>query len=691
MNFLTPIFLLGTLAVALPIIFHLIRRTPTLQRPFSSLMFLTPSPPQLSRRSRLDKILLLLLRCLIIGLIAAAFARPFLRDKLPPQSAAAAAKISIVLVDTSASMRRAGLWKGAGDRVREVVRRARPEDRLEIALFDRGVRKLVSFEAWSALSLQERVAAVEQRMRDAAPTWLAGELGSALISAAEELNVLGQSHPSTTRQIIVISDLQEGNRVQNLQGFDWPKGVDVIFETIEAKQRNNAGLHLAVETESGPASSAETRPLVRVSHASDGRRDQFRLSWVDPAGAVAGNPIDLQVLPGKSRIVRAPQRPQNPAQLRLVLSGDEESFDNTLFIAAPEPERVEVAFVGEAAANDPAELLFYLNRAFQETRRRTVRLTPLAGKADVTIPAGVRFVIAAGELAPAEAAAVRKRLEEGGSGLFVAKNAAAAAVIEGLTGVKLRPAREATVKQYAMLEQIDFAHPVFLPFADPRFSDFTKIHFWKHRLIDTNGLPANVRVLARFDDGAPALLEFEAGAGKLLVLASGWYPADSQLALSSKFVPLLYSMLEYAGCFKENISVLLAGAELPQRNPEMSLRKADGTAASLEGGRWVLDTPGFFTATDGAATYTLGVNLDPAESKTAPLDPAELHKLGVPLSNTSQRTAALIEKERKWARATEVESRQKFWRWLIVAALVFVLVETWFAARMSRPVAMESA
>ena len=76
MTFLAPLFLLGALAVALPILFHLIRRTPTVQRRFSSLMFLSPSPPQLSRRSRLDKILLLLLRCLIIGLIAFAFARP---------------------------------------------------------------------------------------------------------------------------------------------------------------------------------------------------------------------------------------------------------------------------------------------------------------------------------------------------------------------------------------------------------------------------------------------------------------------------------------------------------------------------------------------------------------------------------------------------------------------------------------
>ncbi len=36
---------------------------------------------------------------------------------------------------------------------------------------------------------------------------------------------------------------------------------------------------------------------------------------------------------------------------------------------------------------------------------------------------------------------------------------------------------------YALLGQIDFTHPLFAPFADPRFSDFSHIHFWKHRRV----------------------------------------------------------------------------------------------------------------------------------------------------------------------------------------------------------------
>ena len=80
MSFLTPLYVLGLTAVIAPLVFHLIRRSPRGEVPFSSLMFLTPTPPRLTRRSRLDHLLLLLLRAAALCLLAFAFARPFLRQ-----------------------------------------------------------------------------------------------------------------------------------------------------------------------------------------------------------------------------------------------------------------------------------------------------------------------------------------------------------------------------------------------------------------------------------------------------------------------------------------------------------------------------------------------------------------------------------------------------------------------------------
>src|SRR6187401_3375059 len=128
MSFLAPFFLLGAAAVIGPIIFHLIRRTTKEVTPFSTLMFLQPTPPRVTRRSRLENLWLLLLRCLVIVLLALCFGRPFFQKVSDAPPAAAARKRTVVLVDTSASMKRADLWKQALERVEHYARLAAPTD-----------------------------------------------------------------------------------------------------------------------------------------------------------------------------------------------------------------------------------------------------------------------------------------------------------------------------------------------------------------------------------------------------------------------------------------------------------------------------------------------------------------------------------------------------------------------------------
>ena len=109
MSFLAPLFLIGGLTVGLPILFHFIRRTTRERKQFSSLMFLLASPPRLTRRTRLEHLLLLALRCAVIGLLALGFARPFFhRPTAPPESQTG--RRVLLLLDVSASMRRADLW-----------------------------------------------------------------------------------------------------------------------------------------------------------------------------------------------------------------------------------------------------------------------------------------------------------------------------------------------------------------------------------------------------------------------------------------------------------------------------------------------------------------------------------------------------------------------------------------------------
>ena len=140
MSFLTPLYIAGIIAVSAPIIFHLIRRTPSGKRPFSTVMFLEPSPPRISKRKRIDNWLLLLLRAAALTLLALAFARPFFREAIDDAVDHRDSREVAILLDTSASMRREGLWEEAVARVEAIIGDAAAGDLLALYTFDHGNR-----------------------------------------------------------------------------------------------------------------------------------------------------------------------------------------------------------------------------------------------------------------------------------------------------------------------------------------------------------------------------------------------------------------------------------------------------------------------------------------------------------------------------------------------------------------------
>ena len=180
MNFLTPLYLLGALAVVAPIVFHLIRQTPRGEIPFSSIMFLEPSPPRVTQRSRIDHWLLLLLRAGALALLALAFARPFWRAVAQVEPGDGTARRTLILIDTSASMRRGDLWAEAQAKARAAIAAARPGDPLAIFAFDSAPRVVMGFAEAAQLEPPARRALAEARVAALAPTWRGTELGAAL-------------------------------------------------------------------------------------------------------------------------------------------------------------------------------------------------------------------------------------------------------------------------------------------------------------------------------------------------------------------------------------------------------------------------------------------------------------------------------------------------------------------------------
>jgi hypothetical protein len=279
------------------------------------------------------------------------------------------------------------------------------------------------------------------------------------------------------------------------------------------------------------------------------------------------------------------------------------------------------------------------------------------------------LLIATDPLPGDEASALHSEIAAGKTLLFAPKTEASAPTLARLVGLDHLTLEEVKPLNYAMLGEIDFRHPLFAPFADPRFSDFTKIHFWKYRRLDASVIPG-ARVLAKFDNGDPALLEVPIGKGRVIILTSGWQPEDSQLALSSKFVPLLYSLLDLARPSAPAPVQFHVGDPIPQ------------TQAQVNESNRTFPSPGIFQI-NSQPPQEVAVNLDPAESRTQPLPADQLEHLAVPVAYAQ--TATLRQQpNRVQLQNVDLENRQKLWRWFIVATLALVLFEICFAGRTAR-------
>lgn len=694
MGVLAPLFLAGLTALSLPLILHLVRRTPRGRQLFSSLMFLAPTPPKLTRRSRLDQLFLLMLRLTALGLLAFAFARPFLREAASLTSFDLPGRRVALLVDASASMRRGDLWKQAMKLAEQEIADLNPQDDIALFTFDDRLHTNIDFDKDGVPPVTAKPQVVRNRLKELKPTWDTSDLGTALVALAGDMDAAGDVRQSSLEpHIVVISDFQKGSRLEALQAFEWPARVSVVCRTVTPAGGTNAFAHVLIDE-----AAEETADLrVRVVNAADSSGEQFYLAWSgDPARVKKPPEIAVHVPPGQSRVVRMPRTADTLEADRIVLRGDDHDFDNTHYVVPLVKRPVTVLYAGTDALDDQRGLPFYLRLATANDPLRQVDVK-LADAAKPLLPPGEpvpELVVVSRVLAADQQSALKGYIERGGTLLLVPLDQTG---VEGLTyfyddvEVPANPAKPAS--DYLLFGELDFQHPLFAPFAGPRYGDFTKIHFWKHRAVSLK-TPAVSKVLARFDNGDPAMIERTPGTGRVLALTSGWNPDDSQLALSSKFVPLIGNLLDLA-CHDAEIPVNItigAPVALASSRTESSLivHKPNTEKVTVDKDREFKDTsePGIYRAIAGDVETRFAVNLAAAESNTTPLNLDQLQQLGVRFGD-GLTSAERIDRVRQ-QRDTELEARQKVWRWLIAAALFVLIVETWWAGRAEHMIRSES-
>ena len=244
-------------------------------------------------------------------------------------------------------------------------------------------------------------------------------------------------------------------------------------------------------------------------------------------------------------------------------------------------------------------------------------------------------------------------------------------------------------------------------------------------------------IVAKFDSGQPAIVEVNTGEpGRIIVFATGWHPTDSQWALSTRFPPLLTRILSLASpAQKEQIQqtvgdVIRPGElvssdkwtvtypdgttvrwDMPLSNsttPAVLLNNQDNvdlspqpvTRPAKEQDTITLDQPGRFTVTgtteDGKYSVSLIAGLAASESRTEMLPLGQLQVLGIGVESDVEAqletdNSSADETTRGQLSANDLERKQKWWRWLLLAGLGCLVLESLWASAIERRQTAEAA
>lgn len=699
MSFLTPLFLLGLAALAVPVLIHLTQKERKSVVEFPSLMFLRKIPYESVQRRRIRDWLLLALRLAAIALIVLAFARPFLRGS-SVAAAPGGARDIVVLLDRSYSMGYGDSWARAQKAAAAAIASATPADRISLVLF-------ADTSEVALRSTPDRSRAVAE-INAAAP-------GPGSTKYAPALKLAGSLLSESLlprKEVVIVSDFQRGGW-QPDDTLRMPGGTTITTAVVEGAQGANLALTPVALLRSREAGQPERVTVTagvmnRTATAANDVTIQLEID-----GRVVQ---DLKIsTPGNSSssVSFAPltiTAPNTRAVVRLGATAgaavDALARDNVFNFTITPSAPVPVMAVSQASA----DATLYLSRALaigEAPRFDASMQSPDALANDSMTRARV---IILNDVPISDAAAARLvTFVEGGGGLMIALGprgswpASRAAWLPASIGPPVDRTRGA-----ARLSGMDYGHAIFEPFRAPRSGDFSTARFYSYRALSA---AKDASVLARFDTGEPALVERNAGRGRVLVYASTLDLSWNDLALKPMFLPFVHQLGRHLSGFHEQPSWLTIGQVLDVDAAEIAAGATSGSAARAGVGRAIL-TPsgqrralaapqpaapgapappaaalemteqGFYeirsAGREAGTVIVAASNVNLAESNLDRMDPKELVAAvtGNGTAGSSSAPDVLPDEAQELA--------QRVWWYLLFAGILLLIAETALAHRLSR-------
>src|SRR5436190_2923910 len=618
MSFLTPAFLAALGALAIPVLIHLIQRERKRVIEFPSLMFVRRIPYQSVRRRRIRHWALLLLRAAAVTLIVLAFARPFFRRHAGAMAASGGAREVVILLDQSASMGYGNHFERAREAARQAVRGLSRDDRATLVLFSRNAE-----ENMRATSDQPRL---EAAINGARVTSGATRYGPALKLAE---SILDQS-PMKRREAVLISDFQKAGW-SGSEDAHFPDGM--TLSTVSVAEASITNLSVPSISFARAPFSGQERITVTAGLSNKG---DAPLTGVPVTLSVDGHEIETtrsSVLPHTSTSVVFAPFTLAAANVRgnIRAGSDPLIADNTFhFVLAPSAP-VSLLIV-DAADRSDASLFLAKALSIGTSPSFQIEVVPAARVSPAAFEKRAVVVLNDTPFPPAGAAALKRFVERGGGLLVVAGDHTTWPATEtDLLPGRFGAAVDRTSGRSASLGFLDYSHPIFEVFKAPHSGDFSAVHVFRYRALET---AANARVVARYDDGAVTGAERKPGAGRVMVWTSTFDDTATDIAVKPIFLPLIHQLVRYLGHYEAATSWFTVGQvlDLSARTRGRAARVVVSPsgdritqAAAGEGAEGLLELneQGIYeirsSSTPGGRPEAIAVNLDPAESDLAAL------------------------------------------------------------------------
>src|SRR5437867_2856551 len=259
MSFLNPFFFIGSVALAIPVLIHLVRREKSEIVPFSSLMFLLKVPKRSIRQQKIKNLLLMALRLLILTLLVGSFARPYLTRPVKPSASTDRNRSIVLMLDNSYSMRYGTNFQRLKAEAGSRIDAMRSGDRMALVAFNESAMPL-STPTSDKNALKAALAALE-------PSYAGTRYYEAFTLADRIFSQMGGEQ----RQLVLISDFQRNG--WNRSSRESVIGSDVKTETVNLSVANPANVGIDSVSVDPPASFTRTytgRVIARIhNHRKD--------------------------------------------------------------------------------------------------------------------------------------------------------------------------------------------------------------------------------------------------------------------------------------------------------------------------------------------------------------------------------------------------------------------------------------